>query len=168
MMDALKRFGHSISFTPAERRVAYFLAAAFVVGIGVKYYRVATDAGPGFDYTASDAEFRRASAATEALPDSASRSARAAAAPTSADTTRRKERHTGGAKKDPPPASINLNTARVEDLMRLPGIGETMAQRIVAYRKEHGPFTSVEDLMNVKGIGKKKFARIAPACTTGR
>ena len=166
MMDALKRFGHSISFTPAERRVAWFLAAAFVVGIAVKFYRVATDEGPGFDYTTSDAEFRRLSAAAEGIPDSAARQTLSGASLT--DSTRRKEHHPSGGKKEPLAGSVNINTARREELMRLPGIGETMAERILAYRKEHGPFTSVEDLMNVKGIGKKKFARIAPACTTGR
>ena len=49
---------------------------------------------------------------------------------------------------------IDLNTADVYELQRLPGIGEKRAQAIVAYREEHGPFQSVEDLTRVSGIGE--------------
>ena len=49
---------------------------------------------------------------------------------------------------------IDINTADVYDLQRLPGIGEKRAQAIVAYREEHGPFQSVDELDNVEGIGE--------------
>lgn len=49
---------------------------------------------------------------------------------------------------------IDLNTADVYELQRLPGIGEKRAQAIVAYREEHGPFQSVEELTLVSGIGE--------------
>lgn len=49
---------------------------------------------------------------------------------------------------------INVNTADVLDLQRLPGIGEKRAQDIVDYREEHGPFESVEDLTQISGIGE--------------
>ncbi|GFP30299.1 competence protein ComEA [Candidatus Hakubella thermalkaliphila] len=52
---------------------------------------------------------------------------------------------------------INLNTASIEELEELPGIGPTLATRIVEYREKHGPFRKVEQLMNVSGIGIKKF-----------
>ena len=52
---------------------------------------------------------------------------------------------------------LDLNTAPAEELAKLPGIGEALAERIVAYREEHGPFEAVEDLMNVSGIGEKKL-----------
>jgi len=57
---------------------------------------------------------------------------------------------------------VNPNTADVEELMRLPGIGPTRAQDIVAYREEHGPFRSVDEVQNVAGIGPKTFAKIRP------
>jgi len=49
--------------------------------------------------------------------------------------------------------------------MRLPGIGEAMAERILIYREEHGLFRSVEELHDVEGIGNKKFERLAPYLT---
>jgi len=55
---------------------------------------------------------------------------------------------------------VDLNHATVEELMALPGIGKVTAERIVAFRKEHGPFTRVEDLMKVKGIGEKSFQKL--------
>lgn len=48
---------------------------------------------------------------------------------------------------------IDLNTADVYDLQRLPGIGEARARAIVEYREEYGPFRTVEDITRVSGIG---------------
>ena len=55
---------------------------------------------------------------------------------------------------------INLNTADVARLQVLPGIGPARAEAIVAYRQEHGAFSSVEQLLEVKGIGEKILADI--------
>jgi len=59
-----------------------------------------------------------------------------------------------------PDAPLDLNTAGVDELTALPGIGPTIAGRIVAYRDETGPFTSVEELTDVEGIGEKKLEDI--------
>lgn len=62
---------------------------------------------------------------------------------------------------------VNLNSASVEQLTALPGIGERTAQRIVEYRQKNGPFKKPEDLMNVKGIGEKSFLRLKNQLTVG-
>lgn len=57
---------------------------------------------------------------------------------------------------------VRLNSAGVEDLEQLPGIGPALAQRVVDYRTAHGPFASVEDLRQVSGFGGQRFQTIAP------
>lgn len=59
----------------------------------------------------------------------------------------------------------NINLATKIELLSLPGIGETYAQRILDYREEHGPFESIEDIMKVKGIGESKFAELKDRIT---
>lgn len=62
-------------------------------------------------------------------------------------------------------ATVNLNRASAADLEGLPGIGPVLAERIVVYREQHGPFRAVRDLMKVAGIGPKKFGSIEPYVT---
>jgi competence protein ComEA len=52
---------------------------------------------------------------------------------------------------------VNINTASVEEIAKLEKIGEKYAERIVQYRKDHGPFEKAEDITKVKGIGPKTF-----------
>lgn len=66
-----------------------------------------------------------------------------------------------------PEARVNLNTATLAELLTLPGIGETRAQAILAYRAEHGPFTRIEELQNVSGIGPATYEKLAPYVTVG-
>lgn len=61
---------------------------------------------------------------------------------------------------------VNINTADKELLMTLKGIGESFAERIIAYRNEHGAFKIPEDIMLVDGIGRKKFDGIKDSICT--
>ena len=60
---------------------------------------------------------------------------------------------------------LDLNTATVEELATLPGIGEALARRIVDHRADNGPFESVEEIMEVSGIGEGKFAGLRDCVT---
>ncbi len=55
---------------------------------------------------------------------------------------------------------VNINTAGVSQLMELPGIGESRAQDIIAYREEHGDFLTAEDLMKVPGIKENMYGKL--------
>ena len=61
-----------------------------------------------------------------------------------------------------PDGEINVNTADMETLMRLPGVGGTIAAEIIREREANGPFHYPEDLMAVKGIGEKKMEGMLP------
>ena len=57
---------------------------------------------------------------------------------------------------------LDLNRASAEDLDAIPGLGPALAQRIVDYRKAHGPFKKIEDLREVSGIGPQNLQKLKP------
>ena len=62
-------------------------------------------------------------------------------------------------------APVNLNQASAEELIALKGIGPKMAERIIAYRNENGPFKTADQLVQVKGIGNAKFQKLKDQVT---
>lgn len=62
---------------------------------------------------------------------------------------------------------VNINTADADTLTALPGIGQVLAERIVAYRRQNGSFRAVEEIMKVEGIGEKKAEAILDLITVG-
>ncbi|MBR6325567.1 MAG: helix-hairpin-helix domain-containing protein [Lachnospiraceae bacterium] len=63
---------------------------------------------------------------------------------------------------------VNLNTATAQELCTLPGVGETRAAAIIAYRREHGGFSEPEELMQISGIGERSFEKMKEYITVGR
>jgi competence protein ComEA len=79
-----------------------------------------------------------------------------------------------GQQAEPSPAAtsaeleiVNVNTASLEELDTLPGIGPVIGERIIAYRDEHGPFKTVEELTEVEGISDRLLERLRPRITVG-
>ncbi len=65
------------------------------------------------------------------------------------------------------PGLIDLNSASLEVLQEIPGVGPVLATRIVTYREQNGGFRAVEELMEVSGIGEVTFAQMQPMVTVG-
>ena len=62
---------------------------------------------------------------------------------------------------------VNINTADADTLTALPGIGQVLAERILAYRQQNGSFRAVEEITKVEGIGEKKAEAILELITVG-
>lgn len=65
-----------------------------------------------------------------------------------------------------PVGKININTASLQELQKLPGIGVVKASRIIEYRETYGGFKNIDEILNVKGIGPKTFEDIKEKITT--
>ena len=140
-----------LGFTRQEQKFILFLLVSFVIGLGIELYKKGRSFGSRDEWAAEHErivrQFRQVAAKAE---DGEPISGKGAAA------QELKKRLT---------AKVNINTADVELLQTLPGIGPSTALKIVHYRQRQGPFRKVEDIQNVKGIGPKKFEKIKMAIT---
>jgi competence protein ComEA len=75
--------------------------------------------------------------------------------------------HSDNIVNNEPNGLVNINTATLEELEILPGLGPTLALRIIEYRNEHGPFQKPEDICLVNGIGSKTFSKFEKLITVG-
>ena len=152
-MKLFERINQSIGFTKNELRVVLFLILAFLVGAGVKIYKstAVTDDPNSFNYSESDKTFQELSQSNYSA---------------SVDTISEANTNVNVKSKNILKLhSIAINTANKNELMKLPGIGETTAERIIAFRQENGPLKNDTELLKVKGIGKKKLEQIKPYLT---
>ena len=104
-----------------------------------------------------------ADAASGAVDDNAFATGPTSSAPASSrHASRHRSSGRSGASKLAPGQTIDVNTASETDLERLPGVGPSLARRIVEYRQANGPFATPDDMQNVSGIGPSKFAKMEP------
>lgn len=78
----------------------------------------------------------------------------------------RSDTRAASAKSDDTP--VDINKASAADLSKVPGIGPSLAKRIVDFREKNGAFGRVEDLVKVQGIGEKSLQRLSPYLTASK
>ncbi len=133
----LKRIIEWLALTNSERKVILFLVTTLSIGYGIQLLQTTfPNTAQAFDYKIQDSTFMELSLDKEN------------------DTTITDDEDKKGINK------ININTATKEQLMKLPGIGEITADRIIQYRKEKGKFSKIDELDRVKGINRKKIEKI--------
>ncbi len=155
-----KKIAKNLGFTQTEFNVLIFLISAFVLGTGIKYFKVKNNSAEykNFSYAASDSQFvAKNNNSNEKLIDSADKKFdyKREVLDFSDNNFRKQE-------KEPLPAekSINVNKAGISELSKLPGIGEKTAQKIIELRNSKNGFKKVNDLLEVKGIGNSKLEKI--------
>jgi competence protein ComEA len=156
----------TLSISNLFRRVAPFLAlGALILSMGGTW----ATAQPAAKSSPRAAVSASAAGATAAPAAGSARSARAAAAASDSQAADEPPEDAPGGKRGGKRAArkeltgkLNLNTATEEQLMLLPTVGPSKAERIVTWRKKNGGFKRAADLRRVKGFGYKTFKRLEP------
>ena len=138
------------SFTTQERMVLLFLSVTLLIGGIVKWTQIQNTPALQIKTSSVYTEMATYKAVSHKL--------------NAVQTSTEKEK--APAATVTPEGKIHINQASATTLEQIPGIGPTLAERIIAYRTEHGPFTQVEDITRVKGIGTKMFEKISKSIST--
>lgn len=153
-MHRLYRLQQRLAITSAEASALLFVAVVTLVGITAQHLDAQRAAfGPDHYAALYDELAARSTAADSTEADS-----------TAADSVaaERAEAPARSRSAKPGPVRMNLNTASAQQLQRLPRIGPKMAERIIAYREEHGPFARASHVVRIRGIGPKTFEQLEP------
>lgn len=137
-----------LGLTKSEAGVILFLSFGLILGGTAKILKL-DKASEHYDFSQSDAFFESASSKIDSI---------IAAEEDTLKTVHKSQLKTKPSANFP----IDLNSATLNELIALPGVGKTTAQRIIDFRESNSSFTSIEDLLKVKGIGQKRFERIKP------
>ena len=172
-MRWLYRLQARLGLSGPEGTAALAVLLALTGGTVAQHLQATSEPLPADVYAAADAAFAAAASDTGATvpvaplallaePDGArsdvGTDSTAAQVADAAVETAAAPRRSGKA----PPVRTNLNTASAEQLQRLPRIGPALAERIVEYRRVHGPFRHPDEIIEVKGIGEKTLEGLRP------
>ncbi len=157
----LERLSKKIGLTKTELKISLFVVIVFLFGLTYKIFFIQKDLTPYqyFDYSEEDEKFF-SSKNDSTLTDPVQSNLGTGDYKDEVLDFDSKNFKEYKKKITPKEKSINLNTALVNELVNLPGVGEKTAQSIIAYRKKIKKFTSVNQLLDVDGIGDNKLNKI--------
>ena len=158
----IKKISERIGLTPAEIKVLLFLIVVLTVGYSVKNFYFKDDSYyKEFDYSRDDSVFNSIDPDGKNLSEKKSKLAGKKVDYKQEVLDFNDSEFRNNVKKTvPATASININTAGIEELAKLPGIGKKTAENIIIFRKKIGRFRKLNELLRVKGIGNSKFSNI--------
>lgn len=156
-MSIFHKLSLKFGLTDTELKVNLFLVVILVAGIYIKVFNWEIDepVKTNFDYSKTDSIFYSAAASNNAILEN-----KAFDSKLESSDFNKGNFNTTVKKPKLAEKSINLNTAGLEELAVLPGIGIKTAEKILAYRRASGGFRNIYELMEVKGIGDSKFEKI--------
>jgi len=145
--------------THQEKLIFRFLLTVMVIGLVVSYVRNTWFSEPQVDIKGTEVFAKKV---TDVAKKNRTRYLAALNSETkeTADFSEMGDSSEGISEEKSGISRINLNTASINQLISLPGIGPTIAERIILHRQNYGNFKSVDDLLHVKGIGNKSMEKL--------
>lgn len=154
----LKDFVGYFTFTKLESRAIILIIMAILVGTVIKIVKNQATSN-SFDFESFDKEFIYKTSFYQTATDLVIEDSTISG---TTEDTHTKKNEKGKKEQNLKEKSININTATKEELVKLPGVGPSTAEKIIEYREKINGFKKIEDIMKVKGIGQKKFEKMKP------